>query len=417
MQPILIVVEFFRQEPILAALLVILLEIPRYSFSILAMALAGWRRAAPSGGAERSITAIVPAFNGGEGLARTLDSLLVGQEGISRIIVVNDCSSDATADVLADYVLRDPRIMPVTHSSRTGKSAALNHAASLADGELLLTVDVDTVLHPGAATQLAQAFHDPDVAVAAGNVLVSNVGRNLLTALLSLEYMLAISVGRGFLDHMGAIGCCSGAFTMIRRSQFEQVGGYNVGPGEDLELTLRMRDQGYRTRFVAAATAETAVPASLPRLFRQRMRWDRDAFAIRITVYRQHGLPAWGEPLDCLFERMDFMIFDFWATMVFPFYLLWVAVSFGGDFGYLIVGAILSLTGVTVINLLVSGMITRRKPTLLEIFAIALFPLYQGVLMRLVRFASYTHEVIFDGTRRDDFVPARVRHALYGHEV
>ena len=418
MESIAVVVAFMSQEPMLAAVLVIILEIPRYSFSLLATLAAGFTRDSDPIECDANalitpqVTAIVPAFNGGDGLTRTLDSLLHPSQGITRVIVVDDGSTDDTPQVLARHVARDPRITPLTHPLRTGKSAAINHAASLSETPLLLTIDVDTTLQPGAARRLALAFEDPEVGVASGNVLVANARRNLLTALQSVEYLLSVSMGRGFLDHLGAVGCCSGAFTMIRRSEFAAIGGFNVGPGEDLDLTLRLRARGQRTRFVSEAVAETAVPYRLSRLVRQRLRWDRDAMGIRVLTFGQLSLPRRDEPLSDLMERMDFVIFDLMATLVFPIYLLAVAFRFGDDFGPLMVGTFVALLAITGVNLAVAYLAARRVPTSLALLALAVFPLYQGFILRFLRFFAFTDELIFAGSRRDDFVPDRIRAAL-----
>ena len=64
-------------------------------------------------------------------------------------------------------------------------------------------------------------------------------------------------------DVVGAIACLSGACAMYRRDAFLLQGGLDVGPGEDLEFTLRLRRLGYVIRFVPGAWAETG-PARSP---------------------------------------------------------------------------------------------------------------------------------------------------------
>ena len=54
----------------------------------------------------------------------------------------------------------------------------------------------------------------------------------------------------------------------------------NTGPGEDFELTLRIRKLGYKVRFVRGASASLEAAASFEGLVRQRLRWDRDALNI-----------------------------------------------------------------------------------------------------------------------------------------
>jgi cellulose synthase/poly-beta-1,6-N-acetylglucosamine synthase-like glycosyltransferase len=54
--------------------------------------------------------------------------------------------------------------MVICHGTRCGRSAAINAAARFASGDLLLTVDADTVFEPTAVARLAAAFSDPHVA-------------------------------------------------------------------------------------------------------------------------------------------------------------------------------------------------------------------------------------------------------------
>ena len=75
-----------------------------------------------------------------------------------------------------------------------------------------------------AVENLSHAFKDPSVGVASGNLLVSNRQRNPITSIQSLEYMLSITIGRGFLNYIGAISCFSGAFTMVLALRSEHLG-------------------------------------------------------------------------------------------------------------------------------------------------------------------------------------------------
>ena len=67
----------------------------------------------------------------------------------------------------------------------------------------------------------------------AGNVGVRNDGAGVLAAMQSLEYLLNISVGKRLLDLFGQVSWASGALAAFRRRALTEVGGLDVGPGED----------------------------------------------------------------------------------------------------------------------------------------------------------------------------------------
>src|SRR6267154_5832031 len=88
---------------------------------------------------------------------------------------------------------------------------------------------------------------------------------------------------------------------MYRRDTFVRQGGLDVGPGEDLEYSLRLRRLGHVIRFVPDAWAETAGPTSGISLLRQRARWDRDALRIRFMTY---GELSFFHPFEHFSERL-----------------------------------------------------------------------------------------------------------------
>jgi cellulose synthase/poly-beta-1,6-N-acetylglucosamine synthase-like glycosyltransferase len=256
---------------LLLAFSVLIFDIPRYTLSLLSLAFFGVRRrrdSVPTGNA--SVSVIIPTFNGGSGLAPSIASLHRQTLRPLEIIVVDDGSTDQTRAVAQRARAQGLVDMVICHGTRCGRSAAINAAARFASGDLLLTVDADTVFEPTAVARLAAAFSDPRVAGASCNIAISNEGDSIWTGLQSVEYLMSISAGRSILDVAEAIACLSGACSMYRRDIFLRQGGLDVGPGEDLEYSLRLRRLGYLIRFVPGAWAETAGPTTGVGLLRQR---------------------------------------------------------------------------------------------------------------------------------------------------
>src|SRR5215472_4458238 len=309
---------------------VLIFDIPRYSLSLLSLALFGaWRRSdrVPAGNA--SVSVIIPTFNGGSGLGPTIASLHRQTLRPFEIIVVDDGSTDQTRAVAEQARARGLVDMVICHGTRCGRSAAINAAARFASGDLLMTVDADTVFEPTAVARLAAAFGDPRVGGASCNIAISNERDSLWTGLQSVEYLMSISAGKSMLDMADAIACLSGACSMYRREIFMGQGGLDVGPGEDLESSLRLRRLGYAIRFAPEAWAETDGPTTAVSLLRQRARWDRDALRIRFMTYGElsffHRLERFPDTL----QRLDFIMFDLIPTLSFPFYLVYVVLLFG----------------------------------------------------------------------------------------
>lgn len=394
---------------------VLVFDIPRYTLSLVSLALFGLRRRSDQEAASTaSVSVIIPTFNGGSGLAPSIGSLHRQTLRPVEIIVVDDGSTDETRAVAERARAQGLVDIVICHGTRCGRSAAINAAARFASGDLLLTVDADTIFESTAVARLAAAFSDPRVAGASCNIAINNERDSLWTGLQSVEYLMSISAGRSILDVVDAIACLSGACSMYRRDTFVRQGGLDVGPGEDLEYSLRLRRLGYLIRFVPDAWAETAGPTSGISLLRQRARWDRDALRIRFMMYGELGFFHRFERLPDTVQRLDFILFDLVPTLTLPLYLVYIVLMFGAD-AALFLGAIyFLLLWISVFNMALAFVMFNRSIGLFGLGASLIFPLYQGVYLKCGRFFSYSSEIIFATSRHDDFVPPRVRRALLG---
>ena len=110
------------------------------------------------------------------GLDRSIASLHQQTLRPVEIIVVDDGSTDETRAVAERARALGMVDMVICHGTRCGRSAAINAAARFASGDLLLTVDADTVFEPTAVARLAAAFDDPRVGGASCNIAISNEG-------------------------------------------------------------------------------------------------------------------------------------------------------------------------------------------------------------------------------------------------
>lgn len=119
---------------------------------------------------------IVPSYNYAHCLPRVLDSVFSQGGDDYEIIVVDDGSTDNTADVMQGYMTRaDGRLIYVRQENR-GPSAARNHGIALATGRYVLFVDADDVLLPGALDRFRTALATrPSLDYALGGYLLVRI--------------------------------------------------------------------------------------------------------------------------------------------------------------------------------------------------------------------------------------------------
>ncbi len=108
---------------------------------------------------------IVPAYNSEKYIEETLDCLLSQTERDIEVIVVNDGSSDSTADILGRYSAKDSRVVPVNQVN-SGVSAARNNGIECAVGEYIIFIDSDDLLSADALEKLYSALKSTDADLA-----------------------------------------------------------------------------------------------------------------------------------------------------------------------------------------------------------------------------------------------------------
>jgi cellulose synthase/poly-beta-1,6-N-acetylglucosamine synthase-like glycosyltransferase len=188
------------------------------------------------------------------------------------VIVVNDGSTDRTGALLDRHFGQDERVR-IIHQVNRGKAAALNLATSLADTEIVVTIDADTEVEPEAIRKLLRHFSDPKTGAVAGNVKVGNRSR-WLTRWQALEYITSQNMEKRAFDLLNCITVVPGALGAWRKKAIDAAGGITADTvAEDADLTIAIRRLGWRVSYDEEAIAWTEAPETPGALIRQRFRW------------------------------------------------------------------------------------------------------------------------------------------------
>ena len=240
------------------------------------------------------VTVAIAAYNEEAVIERTLHSVLRSTGVELEVLVVDDGSTDRTAEIVDRLGRADPRLR-VFHIPNGGKGKALNLAFREAAHDRVVTFDADTVVPPDAVARLVRHFERPHVVGVAGLVKVGNI-TSLLTAWQSLEYISSIGVERSAQSVLGTITVVPGACAAWRRSQVLAVGGFAADTlAEDCDLTLKLQRAGGTIVQDNTALAFTEAPEGLMTLLKQRFRWSfgnlQALWKHRSMMFRpRHGL-------------------------------------------------------------------------------------------------------------------------------
>ncbi|MBM7554171.1 glycosyltransferase family 2 protein [Thalassobacillus pellis] len=262
---------------------------------------------------------LIPAHNEAVVIEDTLNAM-VGLEypGELNIYVLNDNSTDGTADIVEQYVrtYRHLHHIQVPRGEPKGKSRVLNHGLSISNGELFCVYDADNQPEPQALRLLVEtAMESENAAGAVGYVKTLNEKKNLLTRMISIEFQvfqLLMQSGRWQLFRTGSL---TGTNMLVKRSVMEELGGYDpYAIAEDAELTLRITRQGFYLPIVPHSVTWEQEPETLPVYIKQRTRWLQGNLYIVEQTLRVPGYFRGKLKIHSIHQLMVYVVF--WIFLI-----------------------------------------------------------------------------------------------------
>jgi cellulose synthase/poly-beta-1,6-N-acetylglucosamine synthase-like glycosyltransferase len=391
----------------------LIFEVPRYVLPFVAAALAcrSRERTLPANpAAAKGVSVILVGHNEQDSLEACVRSLREQSFNDFEIVIVSDGSTDRMSEVARSLVRRGLAQSVVSTDLRGGKSSGINLACRSARGNLIVNVDCDCSFDRFAIENLLLPFADPSVGATCGDIAPRNAHASVIAQFQEIEYLQSISVGKRIGQAMEQVVCASGAFGAFRKEALEAVGGFDVGGGEDLDVTLRLRQAGWRIAYAADAVCYTDVPTSAYQYIRQRLRWERDAVWLR---YRKHRrlLNPFGAKFRAAeaFHQWDFLLFNVLGAAIFPIYLIWLAAQYGSFALAILIAMQIGLFALDVFMLAVSAWTTGRNVFWRNLPFLPGYSLFMTYVMRPVRLLAYIDEWIFSGSHRDNYTPLKVR--------
>ncbi|WP_415857389.1 glycosyltransferase, partial [Sinomonas sp. G460-2] len=191
------------------------------------------------------VSVVVPCYNYGRYLPAAVASAL-DQPGIDvEVIIVDDASTDGSADVAERLAATDSRVTLVRHERNQGHIATYNDGLARVAGELVVLLSADDLLAPGALTRAAALFEArPEVGLVYGRVVEFSDASAVSTARIGARGSWTIWRGRewiGLATWRGRNFILSPE-AVVRTSALRRAGGYNpeLPHSGDLEYWLRV---------------------------------------------------------------------------------------------------------------------------------------------------------------------------------
>jgi cellulose synthase/poly-beta-1,6-N-acetylglucosamine synthase-like glycosyltransferase len=250
-------------------------------------------------------------------IAGCLDAVLSSHYPANRleIFVIDDCSSDGTADIVAAYQDQYPNIHVFVRSTSAlrGKAAALNEIISKIDSEFTCILDAD---HRIAKTFFCQGlthFQDSRIGAVQVRLIGHNRLDNLLTRLVDLELLGWQYSFLNSKSHANLVPVYFGSGCIFRTELLQRVAGFNNDlMTEDVEFSFRLYGAGYKIKYEPNTYVTYELISDSRSLFQQRYRWARGL----TQAVRYHWLSFYRTGKATRREKLGFLFYPVLLCMM-----------------------------------------------------------------------------------------------------
>jgi len=276
-------------------------------------------------------TVIVPAYNEGKQVLRTLRSIARSDFPAEKleIIAIDDGSQDDTwywIQKAGRELGSTVKILKMPKNS--GKRAALNEGFKIGTGQVFVTIDSDSLIEPQTLRRLMSPFYNNDrCGAVAGSVRVLNRHEGIIPRMLDVTFAYCFEFIRSSESQYNTVFCTPGALAAYKRDALMPIRsrwlkqtffGRSANIGEDRALTNWIIRTGWHVKFQCDAVVYTNIPVRYDGLVKMLIRWARSnvremimMFPFIFTKFRKDSM---------LGARINFVLN--WINLVIPNILL-----------------------------------------------------------------------------------------------
>lgn len=252
-----------------------------------------------------TISVVIPAYNESTFVRASIQSVIRSDYPVDKLelIVVDDGSSDDTWRHINEAVKDAKRPHQIhKHPQNLGKRHAMRNGFMMARNEIIVSLDSDSIIGPQALRCIVAPFvNGPGVGGVTGRLTALNVSRsghhslrNVIPRMLDILFEHGGNIPRAAQSYHGFVTIMPGAFSAFRAEAIlphvnglcnMRFLGEPLKHGEDVELTLRMLQDGWQTTYQSNAVVHTTVPDTPRRAMLMYTRWEKSSYTFFALGY------------------------------------------------------------------------------------------------------------------------------------
>ncbi len=214
------------------------------------------------------VTLIVSAYNEAEVIRTKIENSLALDypAALLEVLVISDCSSDDTDNVVRAYEGRGVRLLRM--NERGGKTLGLNAGVPAAQGEIIIFSDANAMYHPQSVRNIVRNFADPQVGCVTGESRYNLEGATDSTESENMYWRYELAL-KHMESRLGSLVGGDGAIYAIRKSLYRPLQAADLS---DFVNPMQISLQGYRNVYEPEAISFENGADTFDQEFRRKVR-------------------------------------------------------------------------------------------------------------------------------------------------
>jgi len=216
------------------------------------------------------VSILIPARNEEKNIGDTIKSVLSMDYPKDKleVIAIDNGSTDRTSEIISTF-----KKVKLLSERKLGKANALNKGLSMATGEIVGTLDADTLVNKDCLKKTIWYFEDQSVGAVTNFVKVDNE-KGLLGKFQKVEYAFS-AITKKLISILNSMYTTPGTLSLLRRDIIQEIKFSNDTLTEDMDIALSIIKKGYKIVNSLDAVSYTIIPRGFRNLAKQRIRWYR----------------------------------------------------------------------------------------------------------------------------------------------
>lgn len=193
----------------------------------------------------------------------------------------------------------------------------------------------------------------------------------------------------------------------LEKKHWYKIGGWDIGPGLDGDITVKLRKIGYKVKYEPTAICKTSAPDTFRKLAKQRLRWDKSLIRFRLRKHIDVLLPSKSFTWLNFISFLENIVYNLVLNFKWYFYIIDITYNFTSLLPFIVLTNLCLYSVNYLVKFILFSMfrLSQKEPIAYFLPYLPGMVIYFGYFLRFTRTIAYVQEIFFKASYNDPWNP------------